>query len=434
MGAVYHVLDDKTASPRALKIMLPSVVQDPGMRARFALEATVTGAIVSDHIVRVSDAGIDELTGTPFLVMDLLQGDELGSMIKKRGALPAIEVITYLRQVALALDKTHAAGIVHRDLKPDNLFATYRDDGSPCVKILDFGVAKIVAQSTAHATSAIGTPIYMAPEQMRGEGTIGPTADLYALGHIAYTLLAGEPYWQEELRVAESIFVLLTRVLSGVSERPSARAARRAGIVLPPSFDMWFQRATAMRAEHRFDRASTSIAELARALDVIATPRLAEPSYGSLPAATRAPMPSAVERNMQPAGGGRTTGPLMSAPGKTSSGHHGLLLLIATLSAVTIAGVGVFLARTRAEQSNPAASITASAVALPATTTSDAVASSPAADAGVPSVAASMAAPAPTPTASTSSAPPKAQTPAPHPFVKPRPTPDGPAATHHGVY
>ena len=131
MGAVYHVLDDKTASPRALKIMLPSVVQDPGMRARFALEATVTGAIVSDHIVRVSDAGIDELTSTPFLVMDLLQGDELGSMIKRRGALPAFEVVTYLHQVALALDKTHGAGIVHRDLKPDNLFATYRDDGSP---------------------------------------------------------------------------------------------------------------------------------------------------------------------------------------------------------------------------------------------------------------------------------------------------------------
>jgi serine/threonine-protein kinase len=432
MGAVYHVLDDKTASPRALKIMLPSVVQDPGMRARFALEATVTGAIVSDHIVRVSDAGIDELTSTPFLVMDLLQGDELGSMIKRRGALPALEVVTYLRQVALALDKTHGAGIVHRDLKPDNLFATYRDDGSPCVKILDFGVAKIVAQSTAHATSAIGTPIYMAPEQMRGEGTIGPAADLYALGHIAYTLLVGEPYWQEELSASQSIFMLLTQVVAGVSEPPRARAARRRRVALPPSFDAWFQRATAMRIEQRFDRATVAIAELARALDIPVMHRAAEPSAALLAAPVHAPMPSGVESGMRTASGGRTTSPLMSAPVQPSSGRYGIPILIALLGVLVAAGIGLFLTRAHDPRSIPAASLSAGteAPSAPTTTSATAVASSPAASAATASAPASASAPA----ASASSKPPKVPAPTIHPPAKPPPPPDAPASTHHGVY
>src|SRR4029077_21112745 len=135
----------------------------------FHLEGRVTGDIESDHLVRISDAGVDDATGMPFLVMDLLRGEDLGATLKQRGPIPPAEAVTFLSQVALALDKTHAAGIVHRDLKPENLFVTRRDDGPPCVKILDFGIAKVIAQSqaTQHTTEAIGTPLYMAPEQIR---------------------------------------------------------------------------------------------------------------------------------------------------------------------------------------------------------------------------------------------------------------------------
>ncbi len=256
MGAVYEVTDEKTQARRALKVMLPSLVEDRDLRARFALEATVTGALDSDHLVRVSDADVDEATGTPFLVMDLLRGEDLGAMVKQRGPLPPIEVVVYLQHAARALEKTHAAGIVHRDLKPENLFVARRDDGSPCVKILDFGIAKVVAQSAdAGSTAQLGTPMYMAPEQIRGEGTIGPRADLYALGHIAYTLLVGEPYWKEERRrtvPAAGIFVAL---LAGAREPPAARAARLRGVPLPPAFDAWFLRATALAPERRASRA-----------------------------------------------------------------------------------------------------------------------------------------------------------------------------------
>lgn len=284
MGAVYEVVDETTNSTRAMKVMLPEVVEDPDLRARFALEAKITGGIESDHIVRVSDAGIDAAAGTPFLVMDLLRGEELGAMVKRRGPLPPAEVVTYLFQVALALEKTHAAGIVHRDLKPENLFVTTRDDGTPCVKILDFGIAKMVAQRTqAQATRAIGTPLYMSPEQLRGDGAIGPRADLYAVGHIAYALLVGEPYWMEEGSGAEAIFALLTKVIRGAEEAPSARAARRRGVTLPPAFDAWFQRATAVEPELRFEQVRVAVAALGDALDV-PTARAPTPSWsGTVP-------------------------------------------------------------------------------------------------------------------------------------------------------
>jgi hypothetical protein len=288
MGAVYEVADAVTNTPRALKVMLPGVVQDPDQRARFALEARVTGNIVSDHLIKVSDAGIDEGSGAPFLVMDLLHGEELEGMVERRGPLPPGEVVTYLSQAPLGLEKTHAAGIIHRDLKPQNLFVTTRDDGSPCLKILDFGIAKVVERGKdAQATKTLGTPLYMAPEQIRGDAAIGPRTDLYALGHVAYTLLVGEPYWSEESKTDASLYLMLTKILGGAHELPCARAARRRGIQLPPAFDGWFLSMTAPGPEGRPERAGASIAALAQAFGIsglTAVPSSAQPSR-PLPAA-----------------------------------------------------------------------------------------------------------------------------------------------------
>src|SRR5580704_11690903 len=276
MGAVYEVVDEKTDSARALKVMLPSLVADREHRARFALEARVTGGIESDHLVRVSDAGIDEPTSMPFLVMDLLRGEELAQLLERRRVLTAGEVVLYLHQASLALDKTHAAGIVHRDLKPENVFLTHRDDGSPCVKILDFGIAKVVQQNHgADATRALGTPLYMSPEQIRGVGTIGPRADLYALAQIAYTLLSGEPYWAEESKGAETLFPLLAKIVAGAVEPAQARARRRMGVALPAGVDAWYFKATAANPDARFDRATAQVLALAQATGIASpTPSL----------------------------------------------------------------------------------------------------------------------------------------------------------------
>ncbi|MRG96723.1 serine/threonine protein kinase [Polyangium spumosum] len=263
MGAVHEARDERTHGLCALKVMLPGVLEDAVLRERFAQEARITGELRSDHVVRVTDAGIDQTTSMPFLVMELLHGEEVGAMLKKRGHIPIDEALVYLGQVAFALDKAHAAGIVHRDLKPGNLFITERDDGSPCVKILDFGIAKIVSEGTnSNMTQAVGTPTYMAPEQIAGKSSqIGPATDIHALGHITYTMLTGEAYWQEDAR-EHGVYALIRRVVEGPEEMPSARALRRRGMVLPAWFDGWFARATALHPEDRFQRATEAIAEL----------------------------------------------------------------------------------------------------------------------------------------------------------------------------
>lgn len=268
MGAVYEVVDEVTDRRRALKVMLPGSIQDPAQRARFAQEAKITGAIESDHIVHISDAGIDADSGMPFLVMDLLQGEELASLSARRGPLPPAEVVLYLGQVARALDKMHAAAIIHRDLKPANLFLTRRDDGSPCVKVLDFGLAKVVAhRSMADRTAMVGTPLYMAPEQIRGDVAVGPKTDIHALAHVAFALLVGSPYWLTEANVLPSVYALLQRMVAGLPELPSVRAARRrSSIRLPPAFDAWFQQATAIDPKDRFERATAAVTLMAEAL------------------------------------------------------------------------------------------------------------------------------------------------------------------------
>ncbi|MEP7122301.1 MAG: serine/threonine-protein kinase [Byssovorax sp.] len=306
MGAVYEVLDRTTAAPRALKVMQPELLSDDDMRARFAQEARVTGGVESEHVVRTSDAGVDARTGTPFLVMDLLRGEELGRMLKRRGRLPADEVVAYLFQAAMALDRTHAASIVHRDLKPENLFITRRDDGSPCLKILDFGIAKVLARSLAGPTTrSIGTPLYMAPEQLEGRHSIGPRADLYALAQIAFALLVGEPYWARDLDECGALIPFFARVIRGVEEPASARAESR-GVTLSPAFDAWFLKATAVRAADRFDRATAAITALAAALR-IDLPKAWSPAEAPIEAAGAAADGGDTEKLSGPTGDGATS-------------------------------------------------------------------------------------------------------------------------------
>lgn len=267
MGGVYEAVHGETGRRVALKVMLPSLVTDVGLRARFKLEATVAASVESEHIVDVFDAGIDVGTGAPFLVMELLRGDDLSAVLKRQGAFSAEDVVHLLWQAALALDKTHALGIVHRDLKPENLFYTVRDDGTPRLKILDFGIAKVMAHnpSGGQQTATVGTPLYMAPEQISGD-PIEQGCDLYSLGHIAYSLLVGRSYWSDEWQ-GGPIYSLLLKVLKGASELASVRAARAAR-ALPSGFDPWFARATALSPKQRFRSASEMIEALAEALGV----------------------------------------------------------------------------------------------------------------------------------------------------------------------
>ena len=275
MGAVFEAIHLDTRRRRALKLMRPELLADAGARARFKLEAQVAAEIESEHIVEVVDAGIDPSTGAPFIVMELLRGEDLGSALARRGRLPPVDVVDVLAQAARALDRTHAAGIVHRDLKPENLFLAQREDGTTRVKVLDFGIAKVVEDSRhhTHATASIGTPVFMAPEQISG-ARIGPSADVYALGHIAFALLCGSAYWDVEAS-AGNVYSLLVKVGAGAPEPALARAAAL-GVALPGAFEAWFARATALSPDDRFMTAGEAVIDLAKALSVPA-PVIARP-------------------------------------------------------------------------------------------------------------------------------------------------------------
>lgn len=267
MGAVYEVTHLETERRRALKVMLPHLVQSHDLRERFRREAKVAAQIQSAYIVDVFDAGIDDATQMPFLVMELLHGEELGKRLARMGRFSFQETVGYLWQTALALDKTHRAHIVHRDLKPENLFLHTQDDAPARIKILDFGIAKLVADGGTHAnaTRSVGTPLYMAPEQFRSGSTVSPATDIYSLGMMAFTLLVGISYWHDEQRADQNVFAFAGLVMNGPVEAPSARALKR-GVKLPAAFDIWFGQAASREPAQRFLSATAAIRGLASAL------------------------------------------------------------------------------------------------------------------------------------------------------------------------
>jgi serine/threonine protein kinase len=173
MGAVYVAEQLSTAQLRALKVMRPELVLNPKLRARFAQEARVGARIASEHVVSVLAAGIDEATGAPWLAMELLLGEDLAELVAKEGPLAPPVALPILEQVCHAVSAAHAAGVVHRDLKPENIFVAKarRLGAQSMVKVLDFGIAKIVAD---RAEEADGDQETQETEQ-DAKGVRGPT-------------------------------------------------------------------------------------------------------------------------------------------------------------------------------------------------------------------------------------------------------------------
>jgi serine/threonine-protein kinase len=411
MGAVYEVVHLETNRRRALKVMLPHVLHSQELRERFQLEAKVAADIESEFIVDVFDAGYDEATKMPYLVMELLRGEELGKRLKRLGRLAPAEVVAVLHQTALALDKTHRASIVHRDLKPENLFLTEREDGAPRIKVLDFGVAKVVAESTtAGTTQTIGTPIYMAPEQFHTTARLTGAADLYALAMVSFTLLVGSAYWSTEAR-GGNVFALASVAMHGPREPASVRAKAR-GVELPAMYDLWFAQATTLDPTARYATASSMIAALAQALGVPLGWAPASPTPALVPslpvahgtpasavsvpyASAPAPTPAHLSTARGVTAGDAATSPPVAQRGSTLP----ILVGVATL-VLTSAGVGIFFV-TRAPRDSASAAPRDSAEVEPARSPTATVTASVAASA----TAAAEVASAPTASTAASAAP-----------------------------
>lgn len=194
MGVVVAATHLDLREMRAIKLIRPDAESDQSVE-RFLREARAVVRLRSEHVAEVYDVGRLE-SGNPYIVMELLEGQDLSTMLKARGPLPIEEAVLYVTQACHALAEAHAAGIVHRDLKPGNLFVTRRADGSPCVKVLDFGISKETKPQRPDPEMTgpkdlIGSPLYMSPEQMRSARKVDPRADVWALGAILYKLITG---------------------------------------------------------------------------------------------------------------------------------------------------------------------------------------------------------------------------------------------------
>ena len=250
MGAVYRVLQISTERRRALKLLHPVLVDDEQARERFFQEARIGSRIASDRVVEVIGAGVDG--NTPWLAMELLDGEDLATRLK-RSPLAGAEARSLFGQLGEALAAAHAVGVVHRDLKPENVFLvrSRKEGARPTVKVLDFGIAKMVAEAGAQ-TAPCGTPLFMAPEQATG-AAITPAADVWALGLLVFRALSGRHYWRSASGPNPSPMLALRE--AAVDELvPASRRARElgAGELWAAGLDAWFARCVVRDPGARF--------------------------------------------------------------------------------------------------------------------------------------------------------------------------------------
>ncbi len=195
MGVVVAAQHTTLRQKVAVKFLLPDAAKREDAAERFLREARAAVSIQSEHVARVSDVGTLE-TGSPYMVMEFLTGNDLGVLLTERGTFPVAEAVDYVLQACEAIAEAHSIGIIHRDLKPANLFLTQRPDGTPIIKVLDFGLSKVTKPdaldaSLTAANVVMGSPCYMSPEQIRSLKGLDARTDIWALGVILYQLLTG---------------------------------------------------------------------------------------------------------------------------------------------------------------------------------------------------------------------------------------------------
>jgi serine/threonine-protein kinase len=302
MGVVWQARHTALNTLVAIKFLNRTTASEDAMRKRFVTEAQVTAQLKTRHAVQVFDFGVTD-DGQAFLVMELMEGEALSQKLSREKSLAPAAAVKILDQASRALDRAHVLGIVHRDFKPENVFLARDEEGNEQVKVMDFGVAKLIGDlevlpddaapqsesarplSTFTRTGAmLGTPYYMAPEQIRNSADVGPQADVWAFAVVAFECLTGKaPFDGKDIRD------LFDGILAG--RHPTARSLNPA---LPASFDEWFARGCALDPAKRFGSAHQASVELARALAVPLIPaaRISRTDLVGLNDRTPQPTPS----------------------------------------------------------------------------------------------------------------------------------------------
>lgn len=221
MGVVWLASHADLGSQVAIKVLRPEVLGDAEAVTRFDREARAAAVLRGPHVARILDVGKSD-EGTPFMVMEYLEGCDLGAEILKSGALTVNDTVRWVLEACQAVSEAHARGIIHRDLKPENLFLT-ATHGERMVKLLDFGISRFSEGSELRVTqtqTSFGTPLYMSPEQVRSTKTVDHRTDIWALGVILYEALAGEPPFLGDTPTAVAVSVTVDKYVPIRKRRP----------------------------------------------------------------------------------------------------------------------------------------------------------------------------------------------------------------------
>jgi serine/threonine-protein kinase len=387
VSATHVQLDQKVA----LKFMLSQGLQHPALIERFVREARAAVRLKSDHVARVLDVGTLD-SGSPYMVMEYLEGADLGTVVSDQGPMPVATAVDCVLQACDAVAEAHALGIVHRDLKPRNLFLTRRNDGRALVKVLDFGISKdrtaVADLSLTRTTEVIGSPNYMSPEQLKSAKSADERSDIWALGVILYELLTGQvPF------VAESVTQLTAMVLT---ETPRGIDQLRPDV--PRALGLIVTRCLEKDRTKRF----ASVAELAAALEPYAphdtrdlAMRIARIASGN---SLGTPLAASSGTRIAVTGGGTS----VNWSGKTelaSPRNKALAIVLAVVFVLLIGGAGVVMLVMRSARKPPIAATPEMTTTAPTTSAATAANPSPVATTGG------------TPTASLSPIPPLTPTP-----------------------
>ncbi len=372
VAARHIALDERVA----IKFLLPQAASSPEVVTRFLREGRAAARVRSEHVARVYDVGT-LADGAPYLVMEHLEGNDLGALLRARGPLELRVAVDYVLQACEALADAHALGVVHRDLKPSNLFLTQKSDGTPSVKLIDFGISKLAGQregDVAVTASSImmGSPLFMAPEQMKSARDVDARADVWSLGGILYMLLTGRAPF-----VGETVMGIYDQILLGA---PKASASVPG---LPPEIDAAISRCLERDLSRRFadvaqiaaaiapfgpPGADERAARIARILNAGRPPAPITPSTAP-PASHTAPLPSSppvapstpAPARSGPSGSGPEPGLASDGPWNATHGDakkksaRPLVIVLSLGAALVVAATIAFGLRGRGQNDAPAA-------------------------------------------------------------------------------